>query len=49
MKKRLIYFLHALLLLSGLPACKKDFFDLYPRDQLSPGSFWKNENDAQPR
>lgn len=30
----------------GLTACKKGFFDLSPKDQLSPGSFWKDEKDA---
>jgi hypothetical protein len=27
-------------------SCKKNFFNLYPTDQLSPGSFWKTEGDA---
>jgi hypothetical protein len=46
MKKCLSYSLMLVLVIFSLPGCKKDFFDLYPRDQLSPGSFWKNADDA---
>lgn len=35
-----------LLVLTGIQSCKKDFFNLYPTDQLSPGSFWQTEGDA---
>jgi hypothetical protein len=45
MKGRLPYLLLCSLMLTT-GACKKNFFDLYPRDQLSPGSFWKNQDDA---
>ena len=46
MKKCLAYSLMFVVVIFSLPGCKKDFFNLYPRDQLSPGSFWKNADDA---
>lgn len=37
------------LLFSGIiiSGCKKDFFEKYPLDAVSDGTFWNTENDAQ--
>lgn len=47
MKPVKLYLFVAVLSILGFTACKKDFFDLTPRDQLSPGSFWQTESDAK--
>lgn len=36
----------AALLLTALPSCKKNFFNLSPTAALSPATFWKDQNDA---
>ena len=34
------------IILLGTQGCKKNFFDLYPTDELSPVTFWQTESDA---
>lgn len=44
--KKYLSIIAAVLLMGGLSSCS-DFLDRYPLEELSDGSFWKTENDAE--
>ncbi|MCE2617115.1 RagB/SusD family nutrient uptake outer membrane protein [Phocaeicola oris] len=46
MKLNKLFYIGILLGGSFITSCS-DFFDTYPKDQLSPSTFWKTESDAQ--
>ena len=46
MKLNKLFYIGILLGGSFITSCS-DFFDTYPKDQLSPSIFWKTESDAQ--
>ncbi len=45
MKNNYIYILTALLL--SISSCDDSFLDRYPKEELSDGSFWKSQKDAE--
>ena len=45
MKKNFIYIV-SILLLGAFSSCS-DFLDRYPQEELSDGSFWKTQTDAE--
>lgn len=44
---KLKYSIIALMLAGGLMTSCSDFFDTYPKDELSPSTFWKTPTDAE--
>ena len=44
--KKYLSIIAAVLLMGGFSSCS-DFLDRYPLEELSDGSFWKTENDAE--